>query len=136
MTDDAAAVLDLERRRCEAIAAGDMPSLSDTLAEDYLHVYGRGGTADKARYMDEVTRGPRVPERGALTVRLYGSVAVITGGLVNHVNYPDRGPETIHAFVTQVAHKVEGYWRFVSFQITPIARAPLQSPAVEASGGS
>ncbi len=122
MSNDLAAVLDLERRRCEAIAAGDMAALAQTLADDYLHVYGRGGTADKAAYIEEVTQGPRAPVRGELTVRLYGDVAVVTGALVNHVNYPDRGPEIIDAFVTQVAHRAEGVWRFVSFQITPKGR--------------
>lgn len=122
MIDEVVAVLELERRRCEAIAAGDLRSLAETLADDYLHVYGRGGTADKAAYLDEITKGPRVPERGELHVRVYASVAVLTGTLTNHVNYPDRGPETIQAFVTQVACKADGRWRFVSFQITPIGR--------------
>lgn len=113
------AVLDLERRRCEAIGAGNLAELATVLADDYFHVMGTGVTKDKAAYIETIKNGPRVPERGALTVRLYGETAVITGDIINRISYPGQETKVINAMVTQVAAKQAGAWRFVSFQITP-----------------
>jgi uncharacterized protein (TIGR02246 family) len=120
MTDDTDAVLDLERRRCAAIGAGDLAALSEILADDYFHVLGEGSTNDKAQYLETVRTGPRVPERGPLTVRRYGDAAVVTGSIINRITYPGQETRVIHAMVTQVAVKRDGVWRFVSFQITPV----------------
>lgn len=117
-------VLELERRRCAAIGAGDMAALEEILADDYAHVFGDGGVSGKAGYIRQVARVPRTPERGELRVRLYGDTAVVTGPLINRVAYPDREPEIFDTFVTQVAVRKDGRWRFVSFQITPKSRRP------------
>lgn len=119
VTDDKEQILDLERRRCAAIGAGNLAALADVLADDYVHVMGMGTVKDKASYIETIHSGPRVPERGTLTVRLYGDAAVLTGDLLNRINTPGREPRVIDAMVTQVAVKSGGRWRFVSFQITP-----------------
>ena len=113
------AVAALEKKRASAIAAADFDALANVLADDYLHVYGGGTTSDRAGYIDQVKRGPRVPTRGQLDIRVYGDAAVITGGLLNRIKYPDRPEALLDTFVTQVARKVNGEWKFVSFQITP-----------------
>ena len=122
MDIDADSIRDAERQRCAAIAAGDMTQLSDWLAEDYVHVFGDGSVGDKASYIESVTPMPRAPERGNLHVRVYGDMAVITGPIINHVHFPDRGLVTIDAFATQVLRKEGGQWRFTSFQLTPLRR--------------
>lgn len=119
MTDETQAVLELERRRCAAIGAGDLVALGEVLADDYVHVMGTGATKDKANYIETIRNGPRVPERGDLTVRLYGNAAVVTGDIINRISYPGQETRVINAMVTQVAVKADGRWRFVSFQITP-----------------
>ena len=119
MSAEAQAVLDLERRRCAAIGAGNLTELSEVLADDYFHVMGNGTTKDKTAYIDTIRNGPRVPERGELKVRVYGDTAVITGDLLNRINTPGQAPRVIDTMVTQVAVKSGGRWRFVSFQITP-----------------
>ena len=111
-------VLELERRRCDAISAGDLAALGDCLAADYLHIFGGGRAADRAGYIDTIRESPRAPERGSLRVRLYGDVAVLTGDLLNRVRQPDGTEKAIDAFATQVAVRQGGIWRFVSFQIT------------------
>jgi undecaprenyl pyrophosphate synthase len=116
---DAADVLDLERRRCAAIGAGDLAALADILADDYQHVMGTGVVKDKAAYIDTIRNGPRLPERGKLSVRLYGNTAVLVGDLINRINYPGKPTRVIDTMVTQVAVKSNGRWQFVSFQITP-----------------
>lgn len=109
----------LEKRRAAAIAASDFDALTNVLADDYLHVYGGGTTSDRAGYIDQVKKAPRVPTRGPLTIRVYGDSAVITGGLLNRIKYPDKPEALLDTVVTQVARRVGGEWKFVSFQITP-----------------
>ena len=117
--EETSAVLDLERRRCEAIAARDASALASILAEDYLHVFGTGPTTDRSGYIRTIENGPRVPVRGDLQVRVYGDAAVVTGDLVNHIENPDKTVRVVNAFCTQVAVKRGGRWQFVSFQLTP-----------------
>lgn len=116
---DEAEVLELERRRCVAIGAGDLNALSDVLADDYTHVMGMRVIKDKASYIETIRNGPRTPERGNLRVRLYGDTAVIVGDLLNRIGAPGEPARVIDTVVTQVAVRSAGRWRFVSFQITP-----------------
>jgi ketosteroid isomerase-like protein len=113
------AIAELEKRRAAAIAASDFDALGSALADDYLHIYGGGTSSDRAGYIDQVRKAPRVPTRGPLTIRVYGDAAVITGSLLNRIKYPDRPEALLDTVVTQVARRVNGDWKFVSFQITP-----------------
>ena len=117
---EAAPVIALEARRCEAIGLGDLDALAEVLADDYLHVLAPGRVVDKTQYLEMIRRGPRRPERGALDVRLYGAAAVITGDLDNHIGSgEDAGVRrVIAAYCTQVAVKRDGHWRFVSYILT------------------
>jgi ketosteroid isomerase-like protein len=49
---------------------------------------------------------------------MYGDSAIVTGALLNRIQYPE-GERALDTFVTQVLHKFDGQWKFVSFQITP-----------------
>jgi ketosteroid isomerase-like protein len=119
VSDAADEVLELEARRCAAVAAGDLDGLADTLADDYLHVWGGGTTTGKVAYVAELKAGPRTHERSNLVVRVYGDAAVVTGDVLNTMSYPGRPVRVVRAFVTQVAVRSAGGWRFVSWQITP-----------------
>lgn len=118
MSNDQDAVLDLERRRCAAIGSGDLASLRDCLADDYLHVGGAGSTSDKEAYVKTIANGPRAPERSNLKVRVYGDAAVLTGDLLNKIGAPGEPVKTVETFATQIAIRKDGKWRFVSFQLT------------------
>lgn len=56
--------------------------------------------------------------RGPLAVRVYGDVAVMSGNLLNRISCPAQPERVLDTFVTQVVRKVDGQWKFVSFQIT------------------
>ena len=114
-----AEVMEAEKRRCKATLEQDVNALRDILADDYIHVAGNGQWMGKQRYLDWVVELPRNHERGELTIRGYGDVAVITGELKNTLQMPD-GDRSYLTYVTQVAHKLDGAWRFVSFHITPM----------------
>ena len=51
--------------------------------------------------------------------RIYGDTAVMTGPQMNHEQI-DGQPQTIKLFLTQVARRIDGYWKFVSIQATRI----------------
>jgi ketosteroid isomerase-like protein len=123
---EAAPLIALEARRCEAIGAGDLAALADVLADDYLHVLAPGRVVDKAQYLEMIRRGPRRPERGSLRVCLYGAAAVITGDLDNHIGIGEDAAlrRVIAAYCTQVAVKRDGQWRFVSYILTQKRAAP------------
>lgn len=119
MSDESENVLELERRRCAAIANADFDALGDVLAEDYLHVFGTGPTTDKPGYIAAIKAAPRVPVRDNLRVRVYGDAAVLTGDMINNITPPGQETRVVQAFCTQVAAKRDGRWQFVSFQLTP-----------------
>jgi hypothetical protein len=126
MTSDleAAPLIALETRRCEAIGSGDLEALDDVLSDDYVHVLAPGKVVNKAEYIEMIRNGPRKPEREALHVRLYGQAAVITGTLVNHIGAPGDVRRVIPAYCTQVALQEDGKWRFVSYILTQKRDAP------------
>ena len=126
MTPDpqAASVIALETRRCDAIGAGDLSALAEVLADDYLHVLAPGRLVDKTQYIELIRNAPRKPERGALSVRMYGDAAVITGELTNHIGAQASERRSIAAYCTQVAVKRDGHWRFVSYILTQQRAAP------------
>lgn len=116
MADDTEAVLDLERRRCAAIAAGDAEALRALLAPGYLHVHMTGKLDDAEGHVRSIVGAPRRPERGPLLVRFYGDLALITGEQTNH-----SGERATRAYCHQVAAKTAEGWRFISVQLTPMA---------------
>jgi hypothetical protein len=52
-------------------------------------------------------------------IRIYGDTAVMTGPQVNH-ELINGEPQTVKLFVTQVARRADGRWKFVSIQATRI----------------
>jgi ketosteroid isomerase-like protein len=119
--DARASILLTEQQRCDAISSGDVLALGRLLAEDYVHVHGTAKIDDKAGFIDNVKQHPRRTERGELTVRLYGDIAVMTGKQFNYALGPD-GKSTMKTenVVSQVLHRAPGGWQFVSFQLTPL----------------
>jgi ketosteroid isomerase-like protein len=111
----------LEARRCAAIGAGDVQALSDMLSDDYVHVHMNAAVDDRSGHLQAIAKRPRHVERGELSVRVYGELAVLTGEQINHMQQPDGTTRSVRAYCLQVAARREDGWRFVSFQLTPIA---------------
>jgi hypothetical protein len=112
-------LLAAEEARCRATREADAEALTRLLHEDYTHVTGGGSTINRDQYIAWVGETRRRHERGALSVKRFGDTAVIQGPLTNHLSEAGGGVRIIEAFVTQVAHRENGAWRFVAFQITP-----------------
>ena len=113
---ETAELLDLEARRCTAISTGDVEQLASLLSDDYLHVHMTGKVDDRAGYLRGIAERPRTTTRGAIEVRVYGELAVLTGELTNE----RPAASTLRAYCHQVAVRRNGEWRFVSIQLTPL----------------
>ena len=74
-TNEVEALLDLERRRCEAIAAADGATLTSMLDDDYIHVHLNGFEDDRSGHVQKVVGNPRRIVRGEIKVRVFGDLA-------------------------------------------------------------
>ena len=117
MSNDSAALLELEKRRLKAMNESDPSALLEMLGDDHVHVLANGIVTDKAGAAASLRSVPRIVEPRELTIRIYGDTAVMTGPQVNHERI-DGEPRIIRLFVTQVARRIDGRWKFVSMQAT------------------
>ena len=117
--DEQAELLELERRRCAAISAGDIEALIALLSADYVHVHMTAAVDDRAGHLQGVAKRPRTTTRGEIQVRIYGELAVLTGELTNQMTVGQE-VRAIRAYCHQVAVRRDDAWRFVSMQLTPL----------------
>lgn len=107
-------IMALERRRVEALIAGDVAALEKLMADDLVHVHGNGQLDDKAGYLHGVETRYRFHsvERGDLSVRAYGDVAVVVGPLRQIVSVEGvEKPSRISAVATQTWVRSGGSWK-------------------------
>lgn len=114
-----AEILRLENERCRALMARDLQALAALVDDDLVHIHASGRIDTRAEYLTGVEARFvfRDVARQNLVVRVYGDIAVATGGLTQTV---DTAAETrlMRAVVTQVWRRRDGTWRQVSFQAT------------------
>jgi ketosteroid isomerase-like protein len=123
MPDDVQALLDLEKRRCAAIAAADGATLASMLADDYVHIHMNGFEDDRKGHVEKVVKNPRRTERGEIKVRIFGDVALLNGPATNHAKKPDGSDVVVHAAAQQVLVRRPQGWIYVLTHMTP-AREP------------
>lgn len=119
--EDCQAILDLERRRQEALVAVDLAALDAMFSDDLVHVHSTGLVQDKTELLRHIDRkrGFIAIERGPLTIRIEGTTAVMTGTMTSRMRTPNGADETVmRSFVTQVLRHTDQGWRFISFQLT------------------
>lgn len=118
MTDEEA-VLDLEAKRIRAMTEGDADLMLSILQDDHVHVTATGLVTDKQGASEPLRGIPRKVEPGPTKVRLYGDIAILTGFQTGYVTINDQ-PAAMQLFITRVARRSDGVWRFVSMQGTGI----------------
>lgn len=121
-TEAREAILDVERTRCRALVDVDLDTLDGLFDETLLHIHAPGLIHNKAQLMEHIATRRAYLEitRRDLDVRLIGSVAIVTGEIVNRMRAPGGGERTLGGVATQVLRRgTDGAWRFVSFQMTP-----------------
>lgn len=121
-TSAEAEILAIEKRRQDALVAGDPGALDEIFEDSLIHIHAPGLVHTKALLLEHVAVRRAYIEitRQDLLVRVFGDTAVITGGIVNRMHAPGGGERIVDGVVTQVLHRGDdGHWRFVSFQMTP-----------------
>ena len=116
---DEAAIRALEARRHAALVAVDLSELDAIFDDDLVHVHTNGLSQTKSELLEHVSKNRHYLafERGPLTFRGLGDLAIVTGSLTNHMRgeIPDT-PRMMRAVATQVVRRTpEGRWRFLSF---------------------
>lgn len=123
-------ILRLENERRRALVEQDFAALAELFAEDVVYTHSTGAVQDKAAYLAYVQAGTfkfLSIDRGDLTIRFIGDVAISTGTMTNTIAVAGT-PQTmsIETMVTQVFVKRDGAWRHVIFQATRTAE-PVRS---------
>ena len=131
-------IFDLEQRRLAAIGSGDVAALRDMLTDDYFHVHQVARVDDRDAYLKAIQKTPRKTERGPLTIRVYGDMAVVTGEQHNTLVTPIPGMGPLRPTMsTQVVVRQNGKWRFAGTQNTPVIQkgdpAPVLPPVEDMS---
>jgi FKBP-type peptidyl-prolyl cis-trans isomerase len=110
----------LEEEWATAYIKGDAAALSRILADDYYLIDENGSISDKAQCIKDLTSGGLVFESikfDNLTVRVYGSFAVVTGGEIATMRADDKSETSTFRF-TDVFALRRGRWQAVSSQFT------------------
>lgn len=111
-------ITDLEQRRIEAINRQDLVGLRKLLADDYQHCHATGLVQTVDESVAHIGKNARQIKQRAPHIRLYGDSGVLTGELVNVINRSTEPSTETTLWVTQVVQRIDGEWRFVSFQAT------------------
>ena len=95
----------------------DAASLQKYLADDLQYAHAGGQTQNKEQYVAAVTKGPARYESftfSDVTVRFYGSAAVLTG----FVDVKMVGRDSFRVRTLQVYTPKDGYWQMAAHQST------------------
>jgi hypothetical protein len=117
MPTDEEAVLELEAARVAAMNVSDPEALLQLLHDDHVHVLANGVATDKRGAAESLRMVPRRVEMLPPKVRIYDEVAVLTGPQVNHEQIKGETVR-VELYVTRVARRIEGVWKFVSMHAT------------------
>ncbi|MCI0438863.1 MAG: nuclear transport factor 2 family protein [Chloroflexi bacterium] len=117
-------VLDLEKRRFEAIVRNDYAALEQILANDLTYIHSNGVFESKAEFIGALKSGQRKYESSDVKevhARVYGSTAVLTGIVLNRVR-GGGGVRDLNLRFTDVYVQRQGKWQMVAWQSTIIAQ--------------
>lgn len=116
------AILAVEDTRRRALVDGDLDALDAIFDDALIHIHAPGLVHTKAMLLEHVgtRRAYLAVERGELSIRRIGDVAIVVGPITNHLRNPDGSTRLQTGTVTQVLRLAgDGAWRFVNFQLTP-----------------
>ncbi|HEV2827280.1 MAG TPA: nuclear transport factor 2 family protein [Pyrinomonadaceae bacterium] len=116
----------VEQRFAAALLKKDAVAVDELLADDLLHISFDGQVANKAEYMAFFREGPwqyRKYEPSAMTIKVLGNVAVVTGRVNRTIVINNNETTGTFAF-THVWSRVADRWRLTSSQLTTVPIAP------------
>ncbi|NIJ37625.1 hypothetical protein FHR22_002309 [Sphingopyxis panaciterrae] len=113
-------VLRRELDRGTALISRDVEQLDTLIADDLIHIHGNGQIEGKPEYLEGIRTKYRFyrVDRTGLAIRIYGSVAVLTGPILQvfSIAGDDRKFET-EGLLTQVWLKADADWRLNTYHM-------------------
>lgn len=118
--DEIAQVIKAESCRCRSMETSDWKSLEDVLDDDLTYTHANGKTETKAEVLAALkTFTITSVKRNNLLVRIYGDVAVMSGGLAMSVEgYKGQPPTALVLAVLQIWRRRSKNWTLVAYQCT------------------
>ena len=120
MSKDQEAVRKAEGDRFAAMLKADVAALDRLLAADLTYTHGDGRVIGKAAFIADFKTGAfkyTTIQPNEMTVRVFGDVAVVTGGAAMHV-VNNGAPADIKIRYTDVHVKRNGVWQMVAWEAT------------------
>lgn len=115
-------ILVLQDQRFAAMTGRDFRKLASLVHDDLVYTHSHSGVDSKASWLETMTSG-KVTYHTASTsdrkVRLYGDVALVTGGAVMDVEV-GGAPKTLRVRFLEAWTGTPQGWRFVAWQSTSI----------------
>jgi len=115
-------ILKLENERDEARQKGDMKALDRILADDYFYIGVRGNVRTKANRIDDYEAGiikVYSIKKDNFIFKIYGDTVLMSGRETSTTEYHGK-PNVKPRQFTNVYIKLDGRWRLVFHQATPI----------------
>ena len=109
-----------ERERFAAMLKADVGALDKLLGADLTYTHGDGRVIDKAAFISDFKTGAFkyvTIEPNDMTVRVFGDVAVVTGGAAMHV-VNNGADANIKIRYTDVHVRRNGSWQMVAWEAT------------------
>jgi hypothetical protein len=117
-------VLKVEDERNEALLKGDVAVLDRIFDDDFAYTSANGQTRTKAQLLDDIRSGNlkyNSLNHADVHVRAYGSAAFLSGRSVSTYVYMGKAGGGAPRRYMNVYFKLNGQWRLVARQETPIA---------------
>jgi ketosteroid isomerase-like protein len=116
-------LLDLDKRRCDAMVRGDIATLKQLLSPRLVYVHSHGGRDTKNSYLQALSAGAvsyRFIDHRAERVDVTGSVAVIIGTMRAEVTNRGGSTRRLHTVTTAVWSQADGSWQLLVFHATTV----------------
>jgi len=125
MSEDLAqTILAAERRRCDAMIAGDAAALDAVLADDLQFHHATGAVDDKTAFLAKMAAGRIVYAAIAWSDERISALgadsALLTGRMITDVRV-EGTEKRLNNRVMTVWTRADADWRLLAFQSTPIA---------------
>jgi hypothetical protein len=116
-------IVERARARSQALIHGDVPALTQILAEDFIYTNASGHVLDRPAYLQTyVTSGAGrflAQTMSAIRVQVYGEAAVLSCQVHDQIEYQGQRFESDYRS-TFVYVRQAGQWRCVAGQTTAI----------------
>lgn len=122
MADNGKMIIDLDRKRMQAMAAKDIATLNEVLADDLIYTHSSARLDTKQSLIGNMQSGSTVyqsVEPSEVKAQDLGDAVVLTG--VAHIKVNSGGkPMAFGVRFTDVYAKRGGKWQMVSWQSTKL----------------